>query len=636
MGSPTTLLRDYTLSIDVIRSLLGRFSSSSVAVVGDFCVDAYWTLDRSASEISVETGLRTEAIRQQRYAPGGAGNVVMNLIALGIGRVYPVGVLGNDPFGRELRLLLSDPHIESAGLISQDEQWSTPTYIKPTVDQQEQNRLDLGPFNRLSDESEGSLLSRLDGILGSVSVLLINEQVTGSIHSSSSFRASLAQILKRHPAVNVIVDSRNYHDSYPNGIHKLNESEFLRASGNGSTSKDLRTLLEEAPALYSRWRAPLIVTRGERGCLVVNERNVTEVCGLSLSGPTDSVGAGDTFSSAITACLSIGTDLAGAAYVANLAAAVTVRKLFQTGTATPDEILAQASDADVTYNPDVAESFSSARYSGTTEIELVDALPAELSIRFAIFDHDGTISTLREGWEKIMESMMIRSILGMQPAAGEATLSGRVRARVQELIERTTGIQTITQMHGLVELIREFGIVPPDQVLSAAEYKDIYNEELLSLVNQRLAKLDRGELQASDFTLKGAPQFLRALKRAGIILYLASGTDLEDVKREAESLGYADVFEGRIYGSVGSVARDPKKVVLEQILGDIDGAPDQLVVFGDGPVGNQHGPAGRVERHDDSIHRIRLRGECGSAGERDDNGGRNSNCRREAVAHRLS
>jgi hypothetical protein len=67
-------------------------------------------------------------------------------------------------------------------------------------------------------------------------------------------------------------------------------------------------------------------------------------------------------------------------------------------------------------------------------------------------------------------------------------------------------------------------------------------------------------------------------------LYLASGTDEKDVRREAECLGYADVFDGGIYGSIGDVARDAKKVVIERILNDVNGAIDQLVTFGDGPV----------------------------------------------------
>jgi phosphoglycolate phosphatase-like HAD superfamily hydrolase len=135
-----------------------------------------------------------------------------------------------------------------------------------------------------------------------------------------------------------------------------------------------------------------------------------------------------------------------------------------------------------------------------------------------------------------------------------------------------------------VDLVREFGLVPEEKILSAAKYKAIFNEELISLVNLRVAKIYSGELDINDFTLKGAVPFLRALQRAGVRLYLASGTDESDVKREAECLGYADVFDGGIYGSVGEVAKDAKKIVIKRILNDVNGAFDQLIIFGDGPV----------------------------------------------------
>jgi beta-phosphoglucomutase-like phosphatase (HAD superfamily) len=155
---------------------------------------------------------------------------------------------------------------------------------------------------------------------------------------------------------------------------------------------------------------------------------------------------------------------------------------------------------------------------------------------------------------------------------------------VRELIDRTTGIQTISQMCELVNLIRQFGFVTEEEILSAIEYKSTFNKELVALVNSRLAKLDSGELAISDFTLKGAVPFLRALKEEGVMLYLASGTDEEDVKREAERLGYADVFDGRIYGSIGEVTKDAKRVVIERIFNEASGAGNQLVTFGDGPV----------------------------------------------------
>src|ERR1022692_3401727 len=132
-----SLLPFKILSRPEIVSTLGNIHQVSVAVVGDFCLDVYWTIDRSAAEISIETGLMTEPVRLQRYAPGGAGNVVMNLLALGVQRVYPVGVMGNDPFGRELKRLLESVQINGTGLIVQNEGWATPTYIKPCVDAQE-------------------------------------------------------------------------------------------------------------------------------------------------------------------------------------------------------------------------------------------------------------------------------------------------------------------------------------------------------------------------------------------------------------------------------------------------------------------------------------------------------------------
>jgi rfaE bifunctional protein kinase chain/domain len=570
-----------------IAATLQNISQVSAAVIGDFCLDVYWTIDRSASEVSIETGLKTEPVRIQRYSPGGAGNVVMNLLALGVKQIYPVGVLGNDPFGFELRRLLESSQINTSSLISQNEGWATPTYIKPCVDSQELSRIDFGNFNCLSNAAEDALFAQLENVLKKVSVVLINHQVTGSMHDSPSFRERLAQLITDHPELTFIVDSRGYHDFYPKAVHKLNEREVMRAGGVSVNSEDeisLEEVVQHAQVLCARWESPLVVTRGAYGCIVFSGKESRQIFGLQLAGRLDPVGAGDTFSSALVATISKGTNLTSAAAVANIAAAVTARKLFQTGTASPDEILELGSNADFSHHPELAESPHRARYLEKSEIEVITEPLPILNIRHAIFDHDGTISTLREGWEKIMEPMMIKAVLGEQNYMADEKLFNRVKNRVREFIERTTGIQTIAQMHGLVDLVREFGLVPEAKILTAAKYKGIFNEELIALVNLRLAKLDTGELDINDFTLKGAVPFLHALQHAGVRLYLASGTDENDVKREAERLGYADVFDGGIYGSIGEVAKDAKRVVIERIINEVNGAFDQLITFGDGPV----------------------------------------------------
>jgi rfaE bifunctional protein kinase chain/domain len=570
-----------------IASVLDNLSRASVAVLGDFCLDVYWMIDRATSEVSLETGLKTEPVRQQRYSPGGAGNVVMNLLALGTQRIYPIGVLGEDPFGRELQRLLQHPSIDMRGLISQKDGWATHTYLKPYADGQEMSRIDLGNYNALSDATMEIFFVKLEDILGGVSVVLMNHQVIGSIHDKPIFRERLNEVIRRHPEVCFILDSRGYHEAYPMAVHKLNDREVLRACGVSIEAGDIVSLDELvscAGRLFARWKSPLIVTRGERGCLVYSGKLVEQIFGVQLPGRTDPVGAGDTFVSTLAATLSTGTNLAAAAFVANLAAAVTARKLFQTGTATPGEILDLGANADFAYHPELAEAPHRAGYWDRSEIEVIASPPPTLNIRHAIFDHDGTISTLREGWEQIMEPMMLDAVLGTCRETADETLCHRAANRVRDFIERTTGIQTIVQMHGLVDLVKEFGLVPEDKILSATEYKAVYNEELKALVNRRLAKLERGELEIGDFTLKGAVPFLRALSRSGVRLYLASGTDEEDVRQEAERLGYADVFDGGIFGSIGEVTKDAKRMVIERILHEVNGAFEQLIAFGDGPV----------------------------------------------------
>ena len=96
--------------------------------------------------------------------------------------------------------------------------------------------------------------------------------------------------------------------------------------------------------------------------------------------------------------------------------------------------------------------------------------------------------------------------------------------------------------------------------------------------------LKEGEMDTTDFTLKGAVDFLYHLFERGVMLYLASGTDREHVVNEAETLGYARFFEGRIYGAVGDVRRYSKRQVIERILQENNLNGNELACVGDGPV----------------------------------------------------
>jgi rfaE bifunctional protein kinase chain/domain len=570
-----------------LQKILEDISSVKIAVLGDFCLDAYWFIDESKSELSIETGLMTRAVRQQKYSLGGAGNVTSNLAAMGVKDIRAFGVIGPDPFGSEMVNIMKRTGIDTTNILIQDENWSTHVYTKPYIADQEQNRIDFGNFNQLSNKTADRLIERLSDEAGKVDVVIINQQVLSGIHTEY-FRKRLVEVIAKYPDTVFIADSRNYSDFYEGSYRKMNDHEAVHLCGIKKDPEEIvlySEAIDAAKTLFKRYQKPLFITRGSRGSLVVNEEGVSQIFGLMIISKIDSVGAGDSFLAGSASALAAGYPLITAAEIGSFVAGVTIQKLFQTGTASPEEILHIGEDPDYIYAPELAEDIRQANYLENTEIEIINRWPENLRIKHAIFDHDGTISTLREGWELIMAPMMVKAVLGDHYRDADEALFQKVQARVNEFIDRTTGIQTLVQMKGLLDLIREFGCVPEDKMLDEFGYKQIYNEELLKMVNERARKLTRGELSVEDFSLKNAVPFLQKLHDAGIRLYLASGTDEEDVKSEARIMGYEHLFEGRIYGAVGDVTKEAKKMVLDRIMATIgESAFSEVATFGDGPV----------------------------------------------------
>jgi bifunctional ADP-heptose synthase (sugar kinase/adenylyltransferase) len=82
--------------------IAGKYAALRIAVVGDFCLDRYLEIDPGKAEVSLETGLPVHNVVNVRAQPGGAGTIVNNLAALGVGTILPVGLVGDDGEGYEL------------------------------------------------------------------------------------------------------------------------------------------------------------------------------------------------------------------------------------------------------------------------------------------------------------------------------------------------------------------------------------------------------------------------------------------------------------------------------------------------------------------------------------------------------
>lgn len=196
-----------------------------------------------------------------------------------------------------------------------------------------------------------------------------------------------------------------------------------------------------------------------------------------------------------------------------------------------------------------------------------------------LFDFDGTLSTLRAGWEEVMAPFMKEAIVGaaVLPEAEETALS----KRIDDYIDESTGIQTIFQMRWVADTVRSKGWNP--LVLDAWSYKAEYNRRLLLRVKERVDRLERGEAEADRYLMKGAVAFLERLRAHGIELYVASGTDHPDVVREAEVLGVAGYFK-QIAGAPVGQAECPKEKVLADLIEGSGLSGRRLAVIGDGKV----------------------------------------------------
>lgn len=196
--------------------------------------------------------------------------------------------------------------------------------------------------------------------------------------------------------------------------------------------------------------------------------------------------------------------------------------------------------------------------------------------RSVLFDFDGTLSLIREGWPQVMIPMMVEVLqqTGTQECEAELT------AAVEEFVMRLNGRQTIYQMMQLADEVRRRGGRP----LEPIAYKHRYHDRLMQRIQTRLTALANGSATPADWLVPGSYNLLESLVRRGLKLYLASGTDLKFVRHEVELLGLSRYFGEHIYGALDDYQNFSKKMIIERILCEEKLQGAELLGFGDGFV----------------------------------------------------
>src|SRR3954467_7765054 len=96
------------MTAERLGEITEKYPKLKIGLVGDLCLDRYFEIDPALQETSIETGLPVHNVTRVRCQPGAAGTILNNLVALGIGQIFPAAIIGHDGEGFELRRALEE------------------------------------------------------------------------------------------------------------------------------------------------------------------------------------------------------------------------------------------------------------------------------------------------------------------------------------------------------------------------------------------------------------------------------------------------------------------------------------------------------------------------------------------------
>jgi D-beta-D-heptose 7-phosphate kinase/D-beta-D-heptose 1-phosphate adenosyltransferase len=192
---------DHQAASDTIAQWQGK----RVGVLGDLMLDRYvWG---GASRISQEAPIPVVEVDKVTARPGGAANVLYNIVSLG-GEAHAFGVVGEDKNGEELSTLLSGLGIGTDGIIRDDGRVTTEK-TRIIAAHQQIVRVDTEQKDPLEASVQGALRTKLENAIteGHIDALIIEDYAKGTLNKvlaqqvvACATKHGLPVALDPHPA----------------------------------------------------------------------------------------------------------------------------------------------------------------------------------------------------------------------------------------------------------------------------------------------------------------------------------------------------------------------------------------------------------------------------------------------------
>ena len=296
-----------------------RFDQSQVLVIGDVMLDRYW--HGGTSRISPEAPVPVVKVDQIEDRPGGAGNVALNIAALGAGASL-VSVVGDDEAGACLSSRLNSVGIHTDFQISSDK----PTITKLRVISRHQQLLRMDFEQSFSKADSLDFADKAEKLLPRMGAVILSDYAKGTLQNTQQ----LIQIARKNN-VPVLVDPKGTDFERYRGATLLtpNLHEFEEIVGHCEHESEL--VEKGTKLMLSLDLSALLVTRGENGMTLLRPNQAEFHLPARAREVFDVTGAGDTVISVLASSLAAGAELPESVALANLAAGIVVGKL---GTAT--------------------------------------------------------------------------------------------------------------------------------------------------------------------------------------------------------------------------------------------------------------------------------------------------------------
>lgn len=308
-----------------ILNLLDQFSTSNILCIGDVMLDRF--IYGKVERISPEAPIPIMKFDHFDEMIGGAGNVINNLVSLGV-QAHFMSVLGKDQIGHKITEL-ADEKIGDLSLLWMDDKRRSTLKKRFIAGTQHLLRVDEEDSHNISPEVADHLIAYASQNIKSIDLIILSDYAKGVL---TSYLCQRIIELARTNGVGVLVDPKGADYEKYRGATLItpNLSEASAAFGRSVYADD--EIVEAARFVQKTYGIQnVLVTRSEKGMTLVSEEATPIHLPTKAREIFDVSGAGDTVVSTLAACMSVGMELSDAAHLANIAGGLVVEKV---GTAT--------------------------------------------------------------------------------------------------------------------------------------------------------------------------------------------------------------------------------------------------------------------------------------------------------------